>query len=186
MIKLARFVVCTFALIILSGYANSQEYWQEYERALNTFRAGETGYDEFSEKAAAKILDGIDGKWIILSILAPKIGDDELVGRACAGTYFEIAKDTDFSFLLTRRSGKQPDFRLDYRYTLQSDNVFTMSSDPNAVLEAFQMNTPDTKLLSKLHTLRGASGSVEVFRPSRDILVIKRPLEPAYIYGRCP
>jgi hypothetical protein len=170
---------------LASGHARADEFWSSYENTLTSFLAGEPSPGDFYTKAAPKILGGIGGKWVQLSVLAPAIGDDAIVQKACNSIHFEAKQDSPFSFVFTRRSGRDASAALEFKYTLAYSNVFGVAVDPEALLEMFGLNGPEIRIDQKLQVLRNANRMVEVFRPSKDILVIKGLLAPAEIYGRC-
>lgn len=179
-----RIAAAAIAFLVI-GPARADEFWSAYENALTSFLAGEPSPGDFYSKAGPKILDGIDGKWVQLSVLAPAVGDDAIVQKTCNSVYFDARQDSPFSFVFTRRSGKDASVAVEFKYTLAYSNVFGAAADPEAVLKLFGLDRPEIHINDKLQVLRNANRMAEVFRPSKDILVIKGLLAPAEIYGRC-
>jgi hypothetical protein len=181
--------LCRLALAVsiafgAAGSSSADDFWSDYQAALSTFRAGEAG-PEFQEKAHAKILEGIEGKWTPISALNPAIGDDALLRKACGLTFFEARRSSDFSFLFTRRSGNPASPTVEYRYTLVGANIFGFSADDRDVLRFFALDKPDTSLALKLQVLRFANGLAELYRQGPDVLVVKNILGAPDIYARC-
>ena len=181
---LCRFALAASMTFGAAGPSSAGDFWSDYQAALSAFRAGEAG-PEFQEKAHAKILDGIDGRWTSISALNPEIGDDAILRKACGLVFFEARRSSDFSFLFTRHTGNPTSPTVEYRYTLVSANIFGFSADDRDVLRFFALDKSDTSLALKLQVLRFANGLAELYRQGPDVLVVKNILGAPDIYARC-
>jgi hypothetical protein len=180
--RLALTAIMTFGAV---GAGNADDFWSDYQAALSAFRAGEADNAKFYEQAHRKILDGIDGRWTLISVLNPAIGDDAILRKACGIVFFDASRTSDFSFQFTRRSGNPGSPTVEYRYTLVSANIFGVSADDGEVLRFFGLDKSDTGLTPKLSVLRLANGLVELYRQGSDVLVVKNILGGPDIYARC-
>jgi len=102
-------------------------------------------------------------------VLAPAIGDDAIVQKACNSIYFEAKQDSPFSFIFTRRTSRDATAALEFKYALAYSNVFGVAVNPEALLEMFGLNRPEIRIDQKLQVLRNANRDQGPSRSCRDL-----------------
>lgn len=174
------------AFSAVAANAQTDTYWSDYQGVLNVFRAGDSGPGlDVSVKALAQVMEGIAGKWVPISALAPKIGDDAAISKACGFLYIEASQTSPFSFLLVRKSTRKPEHMLEYRFTFIQGYSFQRHVDDTAFIKYLGLDKPGTPVERQMSVLRFVNGTVDVYRPARDFLVVKEMLGQTEIYGRC-
>jgi hypothetical protein len=123
-----------------------------------------------------KLLDGIDGFWVPLSILEPKATDVAVVASACGRVRMHIVKKDEFTFVSTRSEGS--DYETITTYTAMGHgggNAFVVSPDTGKLMHADGLDRAPTPGAPKQKEteLVVASGIATIARPSPDILVIQ-------------
>lgn len=153
----------------------------DYAAASESFMGGITDDRQWLETYRTRILSGIDGNWIPLSLARPGTADD--IRKICTVTFNRIAATSPYAFTMNRHFSK--DVALDFSYTYVVGNTFAEHVDADKLLGAFGVNSPQVAS-ARLGILSSANGHIAVFRPREDILVLQYPRRAPIIYGRCP
>jgi len=167
-------------LSVGSVVAQEASLFEQYEDARGTF-LGDLGLDDYASGMAGKLLDGLDGTWFSIGMLAPEADDEAFFAQACEKFPVTVSVTSDWSFSLEARTGK---FTSTTDYTARGGNLFGSHTDPAAELERFGVD-PQAQPDLVARILERLNGDATVTRPSEDILVIQAGQQMPVIYARC-
>jgi hypothetical protein len=170
--------------------ARADQFWSDLQAAFDTFRAGQPAPgSDYSERAVARVMDGLEGDWLEISGYGLQMGDDAAIASSCEfkSSYYEARKTTDFSFTFAKRSKSSPEEDLEYRYGFIEEDYYVRSVDTAALFKVNKRDEAGGDPSMKYYDLRmNGGGTVEIFRPSPRILVVKPSNNNTEIYAKCP
>jgi hypothetical protein len=140
----------------------------------------------------ALLTNGLTGRWImsadvLLTGGAQKLPAD-VIARACERSGADVSV-TEFTIVVSRLF-KRKDKSQGILKTVYADHgsgVYGFMADPENYLDAYGMaNVTELKFLrTKYNLLRNASGIAQIYRPSKDVLVIVPLAAQAQLAMRC-
>lgn len=167
----AFFAAASMPVVAQSSVADQVESaYQIYAQSLSTADLNGGLYFD-------KLVDGIEGKWVLASALLPDVDAERtletLVEEACAGVVsVEIAVPDRFSITVTRTRATVPWVTT---YLYRNGAHFTPFVEPQVLLGYLRL-LDDEKRQTALFTMNSALAPVMIFRPSPDVLAVARTL----------
>ena len=183
-------IVLSLVLIAPATFVDADGIADQYAKAFAVFRndgdVPSGGSIASQRRAISAMLESMKGRWIPLDLIANKTPsiDASALSSYCVRAGSELTTPTTYRFDLTRGTVNGPKVTMHYDYTRAM--TFQKSVDATEFSEWLQLGDPlDDKAAEALS--RGQIwGTVSVFRPSPDILILAKPFEQAEIWGRCP
>jgi hypothetical protein len=174
--------------LILSPVARADDTQslKEYGDALKTFAAGKATIGDYFAAAPKQVLDGIEGRWGLLSRLGEAQPTPESLTESCKTAAWTISKDAFGFSMIHENAGKG----YSVAYVNSAGNGFVFTSNLADKLNLMGLGVmdklPDTLVSARIIAIRSGSGLAMVYRPSANALVIQSFDYPPDIYIRCP
>jgi hypothetical protein len=178
-----RIAALATALLSAAPALAQSSMFDDYKTALQMYRGGSIGIENYAGELPGVLMDGIDGTWFSIGLLFPNSDSPDLFKQTCETLPITIAKRDAFSFNLTQTS-KGDAFTA--TYTARGGNVFGVFADAVPLLKRYGIDGPDTKPDIQMRVLGVANGLATVTRLGTDILVIQVNYGLPEIYARCP
>jgi hypothetical protein len=185
-----RAVAFAIALAVPAIAQAADSVADQASRAFEIFAGGLSQPDFGTARYGRVLLAGIDGKWVSLNGPAPGTGI-ETYGpdrdKFCAGRAALTLGAPDPLTLSVTARPVEAEFT--QTYTLISGSAFAERTDPASYFESIGLGAD--KVGPEMDQRRAvalsvANGTVHIFRPSDDILVIVRSGSYPTVLARCP
>lgn len=158
--------------------------------AYDLFAGGKSQPDFMSATYGKTALAGIAGKWVSLNGPAPDSGIETYgtdVEKFCAGAAaLTLSSPDPWTMKITARP---LDIEFSQTYTLVAGTAFAERTEPNAYFAAIGLGPekvgPDFDRRRAM-ALAAANGTVQLYRPSPDIIVLVRGGAYPTVLARCP
>ena len=179
------------ALIALAGPALAEEsIADQAKRAYEVFAGGLSQQDFLAAHIGDKTFANIAGNWVRLNGPAPKTGIETYgtdTEKFCKSPAAITLASPNPMVLTVTTNLKGPNFT--QQYTLIAGTTFGEHTDPGPYLTALGLGpdkTGDQADAQRALLLSLTNGTVQIYRPSEDVLVIARERGYPIVLVRCP
>jgi len=178
------------ALIALASPAWAEEtIADQAKRAYDVFAAGLSQQDFLAAHSGEKTFANISGNWVRLNGPAPKTGIETYgadTDKFCKSPAAITLASPDPTVLTVATNLNGPNFT--QQYTLIAGTTFGEHTDPLPYLGALGLGpdkTGDQADAQRALLLSLTNGTVQIYRPSEDVLVIARERGYPIVLVRC-
>lgn len=179
------------ALALAAPGVLAQDVTGQYAAAQNMFVW--PGVDDSTDaeswfNAVTPLIESLEGDWVAVDVLAMGSGqyDASQLADHCAPVHFAIAATSDFSFAMTNVPRNPDTVRLTVDYAYTGFNQFFRSRDTSEFLERMGFGADGPEPPMSLFIGGAGQGSVSLFHPTADILILQAQHGRPEIYARCP
>jgi hypothetical protein len=159
---------------------------EQYDQTAGDYLVDPGPSDAFLTGYSAKLMDGLDGRWFPISIVA-QMGPltPEAVASACAEHRpMTIAVRDRYTIETSNTSSKGA--RYTTLYTAMRGNWFGVYTEPLALLAFLGIDPADPSRAQMIAvTLQLYNGLAVLRRPSSDILAVETMFGNPVVWGRC-
>ena len=181
----------SIALIVLASPALAEEtIADQAKRAYDIFAGGLSQQDFLAAHVGDRTFANIAGNWVRLNGPAPKTGIETYgtdTERFCKSPAAITLGSPNPLVLTVSTNLNGPNFS--QQYTLIAGTTFAEPTDPESYLEALGLGpdkTGDQADAQRALLLSLTNGTVQIYRPSEDVLVIARERGYPIVLVRCP
>ena len=181
----------SIALIVLASPALAEEtIADQAKRAYDIFAGGLSQQDFLAAHVGDRTFANIAGNWVRLNGPAPKTGIETYgtdTERFCKSPAAITLGSPNPLVLTVSTNLNGPNFS--QQYTLIAGTTFGEHTDPVSYLDAVGLGpdkTGDQADAQRALLLSLTNGTVQIYRPSEDVLVIARERGYPIVLVRCP